>query len=65
MFESQKILGWKGPLKVNVPAVSRDIFLLNKLCRALSNLAVNVSRDGASTNSLANLFQCSVESQQS
>jgi len=38
--------------------VSRNIFNQTRLLRALSNLAVNVSRDGASTASLGNLFQC-------
>jgi len=38
--------------------VSRDIFNQTRLLRALSNLALNVSRDGASTASLGNLFQC-------
>jgi len=42
----------------NPPAVSRDIFSYGRLLRALSNLALNVSRDGASTTSLGNLSQC-------
>jgi len=48
-------LGWKGPLEViypSLPEVSRDIFNQTRLLRALSNLALNVSRDGASTTSL-------------
>jgi len=52
-------LGWKGPLEViqpNTPAVSRDIFNYTRLLRAPSNLALNVSRDGASTTSLGNSF---------
>jgi len=40
------------------PAVSRDIFNWVRLLRAPSNLAWNVSRDGASTTSLGNLGQC-------
>ena len=51
-------MGWKGPLKViqsNPPAVS--IFNYIRLLRALSNLTLNVSRDGASTSSLGNLCQ--------
>ena len=38
--------------------MSRDIFNQIRLIRALSNLALNVSRDGASTTSLGNLVQC-------
>ncbi|KAK4826030.1 hypothetical protein QYF61_003851 [Mycteria americana] len=44
--------------KSNPRAVSRDIFNLIRLLRAPSNLTLNVSRDGASTTSLANLLQC-------
>ena len=40
------------------PAVSRDIFNQTRFLRAPSNLALNVSKDGASTTSLGNLFQC-------
>ncbi|KAK4827968.1 hypothetical protein QYF61_022670, partial [Mycteria americana] len=36
----------------------RDIFNQIRLLRALSNLTLNVSRGGASTTSLGNLFQC-------
>jgi len=53
-------LRWKGALEViqpNPPAVSRDIFHWVRLLRALSNLAWNVSRDGASTTSLGSLGQ--------
>jgi len=42
---------FKGHL-VQPPAVSRDIFNWIRLLRAPSNLALNVSRDGASTTSL-------------
>jgi len=38
--------------------MSRDIFNQTRLLRALSNLTLNVSRDGALTTSLSNLFQC-------
>jgi len=38
--------------------VSRDIFNQIRLLRDLSNLALNVSRDGAFTTSLDNPFQC-------
>ena len=40
------------------PAVSGDIFNQTRLLRAPSSLALNVSRDGASTTSLGNLSQC-------
>jgi len=39
-------------------AASKDIFNQTRLLRAPSNLALNVSRDGASTTSLGSLFQC-------
>ena len=57
---SQDALGWKGPseaIQPKPPAVSRDIFTWVRLLRAPSNLALNVSRDGASTTSLGNLGQ--------
>jgi len=60
-IESQNSWGWKGPLKViyfNPPTMSRDIYHYIRLLRALSNLTLNVSRDGASTTSLGNPFQC-------
>ena len=38
--------------------MSRDIFHQTRLLRAPSNLALNTSREGASTVSLGNLFQC-------
>jgi len=38
--------------------MSRDIFNSVRLLRALSNLTLNVSRDGASTTSLGTLAQC-------
>jgi len=37
--------------------MSRDIFNQTRLLRAPSNLALNVSRDGAATTSLGNLGQ--------
>ena len=37
---------------------SRDTFHLIGLLKALSNLALNISREEASTTSLGNLFQC-------
>jgi len=45
-------------MKPKPPAVSRDIFNQTRLLRALSNLALNVSKDEASTTSLGNLCQC-------
>ncbi|KAK4807355.1 hypothetical protein QYF61_014886 [Mycteria americana] len=59
--ESENGLGWKGPLKLiqsNRPAMSRDSFNQSRLLRAPSSLALNVSRDGASTSSLGNPGQC-------
>ena len=38
--------------------MSRNFFNWVSLLRAPSNLTLNVSRDGASTTSLGNLFQC-------
>ena len=38
--------------------MSRDIFHCIRLLRALSNLTLNIPRDGACTTSLGNLFQC-------
>ncbi|KAK4818202.1 hypothetical protein QYF61_008586 [Mycteria americana] len=43
---------------VQTPCKSRDIFNKIRLLRVPSNLTLNVSRDGASTTSLGNLFQC-------
>ena len=37
--------------------MSKDIFKQIRVLRALSSLTLNVSRDGASTTSLGNLFQ--------
>ncbi|KAK4828550.1 hypothetical protein QYF61_027519 [Mycteria americana] len=47
-----------GYLKSHHPAMSKDIFNSIRLLRAPSNLTLNVSRDGASTTSLGNMFQC-------
>jgi len=57
----QHALGWKGPLKAiqsNPPAMSRDIFNSIRLLGGPFHLTLNVSRDGASTASLGNPFQC-------
>ena len=54
-------LGWKGPLRSyssNPPAIGRDTSLQTRLVRAPFSLALNASREGASTTSLGNLFQC-------
>jgi len=40
------------------PAISRDILHWTRLLRAPSRLALNTAREGASTTSLGNLFQC-------
>ena len=40
------------------PAMGRDTSHQNRLLKALSSLASNTCRDGASTASLGNLFQC-------
>ncbi|KAK4829865.1 hypothetical protein QYF61_007257 [Mycteria americana] len=45
-------------VKRNRKRKRRDIFNYIRLLRAPSNLTFNVSRDGASTTSLGNLFQC-------
>jgi len=42
----------------NPPAMGRDTFHWTRLLRAPSNLALNTAREGASTASLGNLFQC-------
>ena len=44
--------------QVQPPAVSRDIFNRIRLLRVPSNLSWKVPRDGASTTSLGNPFQC-------
>jgi len=38
--------------------MSRDLYNKIRLLKAPSNLTLNVSRDGASVTTLANLFQC-------
>jgi len=61
IIESYKRSGWKGPLKViysNPSPVSRHIYHWIRLLRALCNLALNISRDGASITSLGSLCQC-------
>ncbi|NXC12410.1 MTAP2 protein, partial [Corythaeola cristata] len=42
----------------NPPAMGRDTFHRTRSLKASSSLALNTSRDGASTASLGNLFQC-------
>jgi len=49
---------FKGHLVQPPASMSRDIFNQTRLLRALSNLTLNVSRDGESTTSLGNLCQC-------
>jgi len=61
IIESQNGLGWKGPQwssSFNPPAMCRVTNHQTRLPRATSSLALNASRDGASTASLGNLFQC-------
>jgi len=58
-------MGWKGPQwssSFNPPAMCGVTNQQTRLPRATSNLALNASRDGASTASLGNLFQCSPSS---
>ena len=47
---------FRGHLAQSPCSDSRDIFNYIRLLRAPSNLAFNISRDGASTTSLGNLF---------
>ena len=57
MIESWNHLSWKGPLKIIwfiSPAVNRGAYGWIGVLRALSSLALNVSRDGESTTSLSN-----------
>ena len=60
IIESQNGLGWKGPQNpcCPTPAMGRAAPYQLRLLRAPFNLALNASRDGASTTSLGNLFQC-------
>lgn len=63
IIDSQNLrMVWVGRvLKIIWPkslALSRDTFHSTWVARAPSNLAVNVSRDGTSTSSLGNPFQC-------
>ena len=60
-IESQNSLGWKGPQwssDFKPPAMCRVANHQTRLPRATSSLALNTSRDGASTASLGSLFQC-------
>ena len=61
IIESYNLLSWKGPLKSiqsNFPAINRNTCSQIRLLRALFRLTLNISRDGTSTTSLDNLFQC-------
>ena len=54
-------LGLEGTFKVTQlqpPSIGRDISHQTALLTAPSSLALNTSREGASTTSLGNLFQC-------
>ena len=48
----------KDHLIPNPSAMGRDTFHQTRLLRALSNLALNTSRERAATDSLVNLFLC-------
>ena len=53
--------GVEGTVKAHLvqpPAMSSDVFNQIRLLRALSDLTMNIARDGASTTSLGNLCQC-------
>jgi len=61
IIESWNGLGWKRPpssSSFSPPAMCRVANHQTRLPRATSSLALNASRDGASTTSLGNLFQC-------
>ena len=52
---------WRALLKVilsNSSAMIRDICSLIRLLRVLSSLTLNISKDGTSTTTLGNMFQC-------
>jgi len=57
LTESQNVRGWKG-LLVQPPCQSRVAY--SRLHRTSSRQVFNISREGDSTTSLWNLFQCSV-----
>jgi len=48
----------KGHLLVQPAAVGRNVFQQIELLRALSDLTLNTSSDGASTAALGNLCKC-------
>jgi len=62
--ENHSIIEWPGLQRTIVliefqpPAMCRVANQQTRLPRATSSLALNASRDGASTASLGNLFQC-------
>ena len=56
--ESWNALGpWRSPSS-SLPSRGRDIFHQTRLLKATSNLALSTPREGASTTSLGQLFQC-------
>ena len=61
---NHRVIEWlemEGTLKIipfQPPAIGRDTSLQTMLLTAPSSLALSVSREGASTASLGNLFQC-------
>ena len=61
IIESYNGLSWKESLRsssYNPSAIGRDTSHCTRLLKAPSSLALNASREGASTASLGNLFQC-------
>ena len=62
--KNHRIIEWPGLKRTTVtiwfqpPAMCRVAKHQTRLPRATSSLALNASRDGASTASLGNLFQC-------
>jgi len=59
--ELQNPQSWKGPLEIiyfSSPAITRDMHSSIRLLRALSSLALKVSKDRISYTSLGNLRQC-------
>jgi len=62
--KGNRIIDWPGLKRTTMiisfqpPAMCRVANQQTRLPRATSSLALNASRDGASTTSLGNLFQC-------
>ena len=56
--ESFQLEGTLNGHPAQLPRSEQGHLQLNQMLRAPSNLTWNVSKDGASTTSLGNLFQC-------